>query len=258
MELGLKNKIVFVAGSSSGIGLSIAGHFLQEGAKVVITGRNPEQLEVAYNHLKDKHPHEIIQIQADLSKENEIKRAIGICVEHFGRIDIAIANIGSGKEVKALDFDEESLRGSFEKNLLGSLLLTKHVSLKMIEQKSGVIILISSIVSLEDIEPAPIAYSAHKAALNAAAKQFSRQLGASGIRVNAIIPGNIFFPGGTWERRFQDDPHGTKGYIDSEVPLKVLGKPEDVANLALFLASDKASFITGSMVVVDGGQTRSF
>ena len=258
MELGLENKTVFIAGSSSGIGFSISEHFLEEGAQVAITGRNNDNLDRAYQFLKEKYSDKkVLKIQADLFSGSEIEKALRICYDCFGKVDIAIANMGSGKEPQNLDFNEETLRESFEKNLLGSLLLAKHTSLKMIEQKSGVIIFISSIAGIEDIQ-APIAYSIHKAALSAAIKKLSRQLGSFAIRVNGIAPGNVFFLGGTWDKKLKDSYQATRNYIDREVPLKVFGEPSDVANLALFLASEKAKFITGSLMVVDGGQTKSF
>lgn len=258
MDLNLKNKVVLIAGSSKGIGLPIAHSFLKEGSALVISGRDAHRLEQVFVTLKQAFPSSsILRINADLCDEHSIQAALKEVVSHHGHLDCVIANIGSGAEKMGLDFDQGSLGKSFEKNLQGSLLLSKHALDIFRKQKSGNFIFISSIAGLEDIK-APIAYSAHKAALSAAAKKLAREAGQWGVRINTIAPGNILCEGGTWDKKLKEDAPQVNTYITTEVPLQCLGTPEDVANMALFLASDKAKFITGATMVVDGGQTRSF
>lgn len=258
MDLHLRNKTVLIAGSSQGIGFSIAEHFLEEGANVVLSGRNQENLFKAHTLLIEKYSKErVLAINADLGKETGIIPALEKTIDRFRKLDYVIANIGSGREPIGLEFNQLTLQKSFENNFMGSLLLAKLAASKMIPHKSGGIIFISSIAGVEDIV-APIAYSAHKAALNAAAKKLAKMLGPYNVRVNVIAPGNIYFKGGIWDKKLQEIPEETSLYIQTEVPLQVLGDPSDVANLALFLASEKSKFITGSIMVVDGGQTRSF
>ncbi len=258
MDLNLTHKVIFVAGSSKGIGLSIADHFLQEGAFVAISGRNELTLNRAYEELCQKYEAaRILKICKDLTKETEIKEALEITLTHFKQIDSIICNIGNGKEPLDLDFNEETLHNSFITNFSGSALLLKHAAHRMIPQNFGNITIISSIAGVEDIK-APIAYSAQKLALHAVVKKAARFLGKHNIRVNGINPGNILCQDGVWERKLQENKEKIINYIEQEVPLKCFGKPSDIANLVVFLASDKASFLTGSMINVDGGQTCGF
>jgi 3-oxoacyl-[acyl-carrier protein] reductase len=125
----------------------------------------------------------------------------------------------------------------------------------MLEHRNGAVILIGSITGLE-ATPAPLAYSAAKAALLNYTKNLAREVGGSGIRVNYVAPGNVLFEGGSWERRLRDSPEETSRFIRGEVPLQRFGKVDEIANVVAFLASDRASFLTGACVVVDGGQTR--
>ncbi len=258
MSSFFQQKVVFVAGSSRGIGFSIAEHFLKEGACVALSGRDESALETAYQKLSlEFSSNKILKIKADLCKENDIKQALKDVHSQFKRIDCVVANVGSGREKPNLEFDEEILVQSFQMNLKGSLLLAKYAMEYFKSQKSGNLIFISSIAGIEDIN-APIGYSAHKAALIAASKKLARLGGADNIRVNVIAPGNIYFKGGGWDRKLKENKKLVEEYIRKEVSLKCLGEPRDVAQAAIFLASDKAKFITGSVMVVDGGQTRSF
>jgi 3-oxoacyl-[acyl-carrier protein] reductase len=127
----------------------------------------------------------------------------------------------------------------------------------MIKQNGGSIILISSIAGHE-VLPAPIPYSVAKAGVIVVCKNLSRHLAPHNIRINAVAPGNIFVKEGTWDKKIKEDPGGVKQYIETEVPMKRLGKPEEIADAVVFLASERASFITGACLIVDGGQTRSF
>jgi 3-oxoacyl-[acyl-carrier protein] reductase len=258
MNLAFNEKVVFVVGSSRGIGFSIAQQFLKEGACVVLSGRDEPSLEAAYQKLNGEFSSDkILKINADLCKKNDIKQAFEKIHSRFKRIDCVIANIGSGREESGLDFDEDTLEKSFLTNLKGSLLLAKQAMEYFKVQKSGNMIFISSIAGVEDIN-APVGYSAHKAGLIAASKKLARLGGPYNIRVNVIAPGNIYFEGGGWDKKLKENKNQVEEYINREVSLGCLGEPSDVAHTAVFLSSDKAKFITGSVMVVDGGQTRSF
>jgi 3-oxoacyl-[acyl-carrier protein] reductase len=126
----------------------------------------------------------------------------------------------------------------------------------MVEQKRGAIVFVNSIVAVEST-PAPLAYSSAKAALLNYTKNLARQVAADGIRVNTVAPGNIFFDGGSWDKHLQARRDEVLGYIASEVPMQRFGKPEEIADAVAFLASARASFVTGACLVADGGQTRS-
>jgi 3-oxoacyl-[acyl-carrier protein] reductase len=126
----------------------------------------------------------------------------------------------------------------------------------MLEKHRGNIVCISSICGIEALG-APVTYSAAKAALNAYIVGVAKTFGKAGIRINGVAPGNILHPGSVWQRRLEADKSGTEAMLQREVALGRLGTPEDVANMCLFLASDRAAFVTGSVFVADGGQLRS-
>jgi 3-oxoacyl-[acyl-carrier protein] reductase len=125
----------------------------------------------------------------------------------------------------------------------------------MVKRGSGSVVAVGSIAGLESV-PAPITYSAAKAALTAAAQALSRQV--AGVRVNVVAPGNVLFPGGGWERRQSDDPAGVRAYVEAEVPLGRFATPNEIADVVVFVASERASFLTGACLVVDGGQSHRF
>jgi len=257
MNLNLKDKVYVIAGSSRGIGLGIAKKFLEEGASVSITGRNKESLNNAYNGLSENFGvHKILASVVDMQDSTCIKNQLQKTQEKFGHIDGVIANIGSGAEPMGLN-DPDVWQLSYDKNVKASMMLVQQAIPFLENRKGSSIIFISSIAGIEDIK-APIAYSMHKAAIIAACKKLSRSLAPKHIRVNVIAPGNIFFSGGAWEDKKKKSSDEVMEYINSEVPLDSFGSPEDVGNICVFLSSEKAKFITGSLLVVDGGQTRGF
>ena len=253
MDLKLKDKVVFIAGSSKGIGLAIAQAFAKEGAKIVITGRGSESLEKAY-HMLGKRDN-VLKIQGDMTNPKTIDSALKKAVSHFGKINIVIANIGSGSGKNGFDLKFEDWQSMLTTNLFGSMMLAGK-SIPYLTKQGGSIIFISSIVGREAIG-GPLPYTAAKAGLLHAMKQLSREVANKNIRVNAVAPGNIFFAGGSWQKKLAERKEFFKKYIATEVPMQRFGKPEEVADAVLFLSSEKASFITGACLVVDGGQTRS-
>jgi 3-oxoacyl-[acyl-carrier protein] reductase len=257
MNLGLTNQVAFVAGSSRGIGRAIAAALLDEGACVVLTGRDSEALEIATSELATKENYErILPIAGDLGNPTEIAAAYARTLEHFGRIDHLIANLGTGKGVPGWDQSEAEWQRLFEANFFASTRLTQAVlPLLLKNEAGGTILYISSIVSLE-ATPAPLPYSAAKAALESYSKNLARQLGPQKIRVNTLAPGNILFEGGSWQRRLSEQHEAVEKMLHAEVPQQRFGKPEEIAALATWLCSPAAAFVTGSRFVADGGQTR--
>ena len=244
---------VLVTGSSRGIGRAIGEAFLAEGSQVAFNGRNLCDLElVVATHSHGK----AIAICGDVSKPDQAKEVIKQTLEAFGQLDILICNVGSGHSVSpGAETNEEWLR-VFEQNLWSATNMVE-ASRDALGQTHGVIVCISSICGQEVICGAPVTYSAAKAALNAYVRGIARSLGKDGIRINAIAPGNIIFDGSIWQRKLVEDPIAVEQMLHRDVALAKLGSPNDVATLALWLASPAASFCTGSIFVADGGQVHS-
>ncbi len=258
MDLGLEDKVAFVAGSSRGIGLAIAVAFLREGARVILTGRSAEPLAKAVALLAEEFdPQRVLSIQGDMTKPAEIQRALDEAEAVFSGLDAVVANVGSGTARGGWGLCLEDWQSILNINLLGGMALASAALPYLIARGGGSLTFISSIAGCEAIN-APVTYSAAKAAVQSAMKSLSRLVGPQSVRVNAVAPGNVLFPGGTWERKLAERREFFEQYIQSEVPLQRFGRPEEIANAVVFLASERASFITGACLVVDGGQTRSF
>ena len=257
MNLGLDGKAAFIAGSSRGIGRAIARAFLREGARVAISARDAVTLAKTSAELSSEFsPQHVLSIKADLTDREDIERALGEAVSVFGGLDAVVANVGSGTARGGWELNLQDWESALKENLLGSMVLASHALEHLIARGGGSLTLISSIAGCEAIS-APVTYSAAKAALLNAMKNLSRLAGPRGVRVNAVAPGNVLFAGGSWERKLADRPEFFEEYIRNEVPLQRFGRPEEIADSVVFLASERASFITGSCLVVDGGQTRA-
>jgi len=255
MDLHLKGRTVLVAGSSRGIGKGIATLLLGEGCRVCITGRDADQLEVTRNSLQAKFGCDAVLASAgDLEQPAGVKAALDTISTAWGDLDVLVVNLGSGRGQAGWDLDAVEWERLFSANFFGSVRLTQAAIPRM--GRGGSIIMIASIVGVE-ATAAPLPYSAAKAALINYGKNLSRTLAASGIRVNCIAPGNIFFTGGSWEKHLQSRPEWVSQYLSNEVPLQRFGTPEEVAALAAYLASPLAAFATGGCYILDGGQTRT-
>lgn len=254
MNLDLENKVAFVAGSSRGIGLAVARGFLAEGARVVLTGRDEAALAKARHELGADETR-LLAIAGDLSQTDGIDAALARTRERFGFIDMLVANIGSGRGQPGWTADAGEWVRLLEVNLLASVRLATAALPAMVERKSGSVVFVSSIAGLE-ASPAPLAYSSAKAALLSYVNNLAREVAAANIRVNAVAPGNVLFPGGSWERHLETRRGEVQHYIESEVPMQRFGTPEEIADAVVFLCSARASFITGACLVADGGQTR--
>jgi 3-oxoacyl-[acyl-carrier protein] reductase len=256
MDLRLQNKVVFVAGSSRGIGRAIAAELLAEGASVVLTGRSEACLMKAHAELETPHNRDrILPVGGDLTDQSLIDEAFARAVRRFGAIDHLVANLGTGKGQSGWNPPDAEWQRLFAANLFGSIRLTQAALPYLLKNPDGGSILyIASIVGVERTA-APLPYSAAKAALLNYSKNLSRELAPHRIRVNSIAPGNILFEGGSWHERMLQAPEQVQRMLEADVPQRRLGEPRDIAALAAFLCSAASGFTTGACYVVDGGQT---
>lgn len=245
MNLGLSGKTALVSGASRGIGLAIARGLHAEGCRLALAARGRDGLEAAAIAMPGATLH-----AGDAAKEAQA--IVDAAAGHDG-LDVLVCNAGSGRSVPPGQETEMEWRRVLDENLYTTLNMISAARPHM--NKGGAIICISSIAGLAALG-APVAYAAAKAALNAAVKNLARPLAAMDLRINAIAPGNILFDGGTWDRKLKEDRAGVETMLKRDVAQGRLGTPEEIAALAVFLASPRASFITGSIVVADGGQLR--
>ncbi len=242
----LTGKVAVVTGAGKGIGRAIALKLAQLGASIVINYRSSaKEAEEVISEIR-KNGGKAEMVQGDVSSFEEAEKVIKFAVESFGKLDILVNNAGITKDTLLLRMKEEDFSKVLDVNLKGVFNCTKHASSIMLKQKSGRIINISSVIGLIG-NAGQANYAAAKAGIIGFTKSVAKELGTRGITANAIAPGFIT----TDMTEVLADK--VKEKLLENVPLKRLGSPEDVANLAAFLASDNASYITGQVINVDGG-----
>jgi len=251
MDLELNRKNVLITGSSKGIGNAIATLLHKEGCNVTINGRNSETLQNAFSSFKDR----IHACTADVTKPEDCTKLIKETVKQWGSIDILVCNVGNGTSVKPGEENFEEWKRVFTNNFYSTVNIIEAAKNELSETH-GSIICISSITGIETLG-APITYSVSKAALNSYVKNISKPLAKQGIRINAVVSGNMIFDGSVWEKKSSENPLKVENMLKNEVALQRFGKPEEIANFVVFLSSKKSSFATGALFVIDGGQTRS-
>lgn len=257
MDLQLKDKVVFIAGASRGIGLGIVEALLAEGAKVAMTARGAEALEAERVRLAGIYgADKLWTFAGDMRDPAVIEAAIERTEAEFGPIWGAVANVGLHPCPPGFEVDDATWDAGVSQNLDSAFRLARSALRRMTKRGEGALLLISSIAGLGALGT-PLTYGTSKAAMNHMAKELAKIAGPSGVRVNVIAPGNIVFPGGDWEQRSTGPRAGAwQRWIDREVPMKRFGHPHEIGIPAAFLLSPIASFLTGAIVPVDGGQTK--
>ena len=257
MDLYLTDKIAIVTGGSRGLGLAAARALVEEGCRVTICARGAEALEAAAASLRqaagrDDAVHAVV---ADVSTPAGCEQVTAETVDRFGRLDILVNNVGKAGGTDIVSTSDDEWQSAIDQTLLPAVRMSRLAVPHMREGGGGVILMIASIWGRES--GGRMTYNAVKAAEISLAKAMSNQLAKDNIRVNSIAPGSMVFEGGSWWKRQQEDPAGIAAFIDQEIPMGRFGKPEELGNVVAFLASPRASWVTGASVTVDGGQSRA-
>jgi 3-oxoacyl-[acyl-carrier protein] reductase len=251
MDLDLAGKRCLVSGATRGIGRAIAHAFAAERARVAAVARGQDGLDALARELA---PAQHAFIAADVTTAAGAATAVDECLRQLGGIDIVICVVGKSFAREASAMDDDDLAKSLDMNLWSAARVAQRAVPHLAAGAS--ITMISSIWGRES-GGAP-GYNIAKAAVMALAKALARDYAKRGIRVNSIAPGSILFPGGGWDRRQQADPAGIAAFVEREIPLGRFGTVDEVANVVAFVASPRASWITGACIPVDGGQSRAF
>ena len=254
MDLGLVGKVAIVTGSSRGIGQGIATRLAEEGANVVMCARGESDLDAAVRAVTG--PGRVVGVVADLTSRTGADSVVLAAVDQLGGLDIVVNSVGGSGARSFEAMDAADLQAVLDKNLFPALNVSRAALPALRARGGGVIAMMGSIWGREG--GGGPSYNVAKAAEISLAKTMATDLAKEGVRVFSVAPGSTFFPGGSWERRLRDDPEGMAAFIERELPFGRLGTVDEVADVMAFLVSPRASWVVGTCVTVDGGQSRSF
>jgi 3-oxoacyl-[acyl-carrier protein] reductase len=257
MDLGLAGKIAIVTGSSQGLGLASAIALVEEGCRVTICARGEARLAQAAAQLRQlaRADPPVLAVPADLASETGVADVVTRTVEAFGGLDILVNNVGFAGGRMITDTSDAEWQEAMDQTLFPAIRASRLAVPHMRQRGGGAIVMIASIWGRES--GGRMTYNAVKAAEISLAKSMAQQLARDNIRVNSVAPGSILFPGGSWDRRQQADPAAIAEFVRHELPFGRFGRSEEVGAVVAFLASPRASWISGSSVPVDGCQSRS-
>ena len=258
MDLGLRDKVAIVTGSSRGLGLASASALAAEGCRVTLCARTEATLSEAVVHVariagaSDR----VLAVTADVSTPAGVQVVVDRTVGTFGGIDVLVNNVGVARGGGLLETSDEEWQEAVDQTLMPAVRMSRLAVPHMQRRGGGAIVIVASIFGRE--AGGRMAYNAVKAAEISLAKSLAQQLAPSNIRVNSVSPGSILFEGGSWWKRQQENPQAIAEFVARELPFGRFGRAEEVGDVVAFLASDRASWISGTSVVVDGCQSRSF
>jgi NAD(P)-dependent dehydrogenase (short-subunit alcohol dehydrogenase family) len=247
MELGLAGKVALVTGSTRGIGLSIAEHLLDEGAHVAICARSEERVTATVARLSDRAEGRVIGRAVDVADADRLSSWITDAGDELGGIDVLVPCVSAGG-------GPDKWQQVYENDVMGTVRSVEAALPFLQASDAGAITIINTTAAVETFR-GPSAYAAFKAALLNYAKNLSRELAPSGVRVNSVLPGPVFFEGGPWEVIKAAQPEYVAS-VEAEMPMGRWATPADVARAVTFLSSPAAEYISGTALVVDGGFLR--
>jgi 3-oxoacyl-[acyl-carrier protein] reductase len=256
MDLHLTDRVALVTGSSRGLGLASARALAAEGCHVCLCARGEEQLARAAAEVAAAAGEAaVMTVAADLVQADGIDRVFAAVRGRWGGIDILVNNLGLARGAGILDTGDEEWQEAFDSTLFPAIRATRQAVPDMRRRGGGAVIMIASIYGRE--AGGRMTYNAVKAAEISLGKSLAQQLAKDNIRVNSVAPGSISFPGGSWWKRQQADPEGIADFVRRELPFGRFGRADEVGDVVAFLASDRASWISGASITVDGCQSRS-
>lgn len=252
--LDFSDKVVLIAGGTSGIGLAAAEQFVRQGAAVVVAGRSPDKGEAAVNALVAGGGRAAF-VRADVRDEEQVKNLVSETLAAFGRLDVLVNSAGIINRIFLTELDLADWDMILDTNLRGVYLTCKHAVPAMIARGGGAVVNVASYLGAFGARDTTPAYGASKAGVVALSRSLALQVGRQGVRVNAVCPGFVVTPLNEHLIHDAPDPAAKEAEMARPYPLGRLGRPEDVAATILFLASGEASWITGTTLLVDGGLT---
>lgn len=258
MDLQLKDKVAVVTGSSRGLGLASVRALAAEGCRVCLCARTEPRLREAARLVAEAGggADRVLAVPADVSRAEDVQRVVDRTVEAFGGLDILVNNVGVAGGGDLLGTSDAQWEAALQQTLFPAVRASRLAVPHMQRRGGGVILIVASIFGRE--AGGRMTYNAVKAAEISLAKSLAQQLAPSNIRVNSVSPGSILFEGGSWWKRRQETPDAIAEFVRRELPFGRFGTPEEVADVVAFLCSPRASWISGTSVVVDGCQSRAF
>jgi len=249
LQLSLEGKVAVVTGAGRGLGQACAWSLAEAGADVALLARSTAELERAAQEIEKTHGRKALAVSVDVGSEESVEEAASMVVATFGRVDILVNNAGIAVVSPLLELTLTDLRRILDVNVVGAFLCTRAFGAHMVAQRKGTVINLASIAGLGG-EPDLTAYCASKGAMIAFTKALAVEWARHGVTVNAVAPG--YFRTDMNKAAIDDPKIGPK--MVQNIPLRRVGQPEELGPLVAYLASDAAAFMTGSVVVIDGGQ----